>query len=182
MANESYWVTVAQVSPVLALALILEARALAKRTRRKRRFRVTRVERITGALLLVVSAVSTTTCFILALIILNGGLRELAFFPIATILLAISFAVVAINPLLPFVIALASDVAPLVRDVMPWSQRKLLIRHIRELQQVIQTTGTEFAQVCHVRNMEYATAISTHTAFTGRRFSTRISWPPGRDI
>ncbi|WP_417564138.1 hypothetical protein [Microbacterium sp.] len=112
-----YWSAVAQVSPVLALALVLEARAFAHRVHSRKRFAASRNERAAFVSSAGAAAVGLTLSFIFAMGALlsrsDSSHRtpwDIITLGIALIALPYAFSVVVAIPLLELNRALRADV------------------------------------------------------------------------
>ncbi|MFG6502514.1 hypothetical protein [Microbacterium sp. P05] len=151
--NPDFWPVVAQVVPVLALALVIEVRAFARQVTKKGRFETSLLDRIVFVILSVTCAALLVTTFAFALGALLAGEESRASPEWAVNSLAFSVGLVVLNPLIPLVHALVADVYPRARVYR--SQRRAA-RAARELRDALEYAARLSRTRFIVRRVELA--------------------------
>jgi len=128
--TQAYWGMVAQIVPVLALALVLEARGMARRYARKTWFPHSRGSRTTFAVLYGAVALGLVGVELVALSFVQRARSNAVAEEIASYVLAIALAYVVLSPVLLISSALMSDTFAR----LPWSAQARSLRATADVQ------------------------------------------------
>lgn len=115
MDRSAFWSVVAQVAPVIALALVLEVRGFARRSARDAPDTEGGWTRGTFVVFALLSAVGLVVAFAVAIGALANGRAAYSMDWLVFCALGISFGFVALNPILPILSVLTRDVASRIR-------------------------------------------------------------------
>lgn len=99
--DQNFWPVVAQTVPVLALALVIEARAFARRVAQDDGESVGRIARLYFAVSTLAVAIALTVAFAMAMTVLARGQSNEVWVNVAFYSLAPAIAAVVLNPLVP---------------------------------------------------------------------------------
>jgi len=114
--DQNFWPVVAQTVPVLALALVIEARAFARRVARDDGESVGRVFRVYFAISTLAIAIALTVAFAVAMTILARGQSNEIWVSVALYTLAPAISLVVLNPLIPLFDSVLGEVRHAVYD------------------------------------------------------------------
>lgn len=129
--GSAYWAAIAQIVPVLAIPLVLEARLVAHRLSESEQSFNRRARRAGWGLLFSALGISMLGLEMLALSAIPfGAVRELDFWFSIVVVVAALFTVFAI-PLAGIVNSLLTDVAWILRARLPWGALKRTRRELR---------------------------------------------------
>lgn len=114
--DQDFWPVVAQTVPVLTLALVIEARAFARRVARDDGESIGRVFRVYFAISTLAVAIALTVAFAVAMTILARGQSNEIWVSIALYTLAPAISLVVLNPLIPLFDSVLGEVRHAVYD------------------------------------------------------------------
>jgi hypothetical protein len=132
-AAQPYWSAIAQIVPVLALALVLEVRAIARRLARKKAYPHNRGLRVTYAVTYFFAAAGLILCESLALRYLLTGGHDDATADFVTTFITLAFWYVALGPIFLIGAALMGDVL----ERAPWSHESRVIRRANRIEEQV---------------------------------------------
>jgi hypothetical protein len=135
--GETFWVTMAQVLPVIALTFVIEERAFLRRAAESNepaRFARIRWVRVALALTTTAVAVWLFLAFMLALLVIAGGRYDgaEAVGPFAVYAVVVGGVIVFVRPAVSIAGGMTSDVTGAIRRAMPWSLNHRFTRRLGE--------------------------------------------------
>lgn len=135
--NTAYWVTIAQIIPVLALALVLETRALARRWKRKKNYDGSRRTRAVWALALLIAVTAMGWQLPTALFNIAEGESTILQVLVSSVIMSLLLLIVVTIPISGIIsIAVMDTIGPWVTG-LPWSRESRLVRRVgRESERV----------------------------------------------
>lgn len=120
--NSAYWATIAQILPVVMLALVVEGRAMARSLAKKKRYPHNRAQRVWYAALFVFNCVGIYVAFQVALTGASGATVSRRWTFVAEMGLALGVATVFLTPILTIGSALVGDWLMALHRRMPYSR------------------------------------------------------------
>ncbi len=140
---EAYWSAVAQITPVLALALVLEVRSAAEWAARKRNFAASREWRKVFAIMVAIAAFCVVGCFIVAINALRVGL-EVEWVGILTgTALTYALGAVSVFPIAELLRPFTADIRLSSASRWPWSRQRRREALIRQMLSEIDSAERE---------------------------------------
>lgn len=130
-----FWAVIAQTAPVLALALVIEARAFARQVTRQDDFAASRVQRVIFVVISAIAGLGLLSAFTLSLsTLLYGDPGDLAA-RLAMWSLTFAFGAVVLNPLVPLLLAMVIDLR--AAHVESWMRKQSRRREV-QMQDVVE--------------------------------------------
>lgn len=210
--SPDFWAVIAQTAPVLALALVIEARAFARQVTQTDDYASSRIQRVIFVVISALAGLGLVGAFAISLSALFNGDAGVLAARLAMWSLSFAFGAVVLNPLLPLLLAMVSDLRAAhveswiatqsrrreikMQDAVEWGERITRDRTIEDLskQAELYTDVMRFIRV-HRFDSDAATVKRVNAAhayldeldkwrvqFDKRRARTRAMLEQGREM